>query len=100
MNSFTTMSETWIVIACMVIAFLLIMGFMKKRRWMWILAGVIALSMFTLQPDKLKDAKDSLTDFVNNAISPLEDDNYEDESKELNNELDNIHNKLDDYLSD
>ena len=99
MNSFTTMSETWIVIASIVIALFFVLGLFKKKLWMWVIAGVIAVGILIAQPKQLKNMKDSVVEFFNEAIDPLKDNNYEEEAKELDDELDNIDNKLDDYLT-
>ena len=56
----------------------LVFGLLKRTMWMCVLAVIIAGALFITQPTVMEGIKESVVEFFDGAISPLENEDYSD----------------------
>lgn len=76
-------SQPIMIAAIAIIVIFLVVGFIKKALWMIIFAVVIGAGLFFLQPDKINNAKDTMSEMLDSSMDPLADEDYQDVADEL-----------------
>jgi hypothetical protein len=56
----------------------LVFGLLKRTMWMCVLSLIIAGTLFITQPTVMENIKESVVEFFDGAINPLENEDYSD----------------------